>query len=87
MSVLISFVRKLLVQGENIVGQMKRKSLNVLAAALVAKKFSPSGEQIFGGNDIMVDMTRPHFPLSLSLSLSRFRLDFESDQRGIFDLG
>ena len=47
---------------------MKRKSLDVFAAALVTKKFSPSGEQIFGGNDIMIDMTRPHSPpLSLSL--------------------
>ena len=44
---------------------MKRKSLDVLAAALVAEKFAPCGEQIFRGNDIMVDMMRPHFPLSL----------------------
>jgi len=56
-------------QRENVIGQVKRKSFDVLAAALVTKKFSPCGEQIFDGNDIMVDMTRPHFPLSLSLSL------------------
>lgn len=81
--VLISFIGEFAMQRQNIVGQMKRKSFDVLAAALIAKKFSPCGEQIFDGNDIMIDMTRPHFPLSLS----RFRLDFESDQRGIFDLG
>lgn len=64
MSVLISFVDEFAVQSEDIVGQMKRKSFDVFAAALITKKFSPRGEQIFDGNDIMIDMMRPHFPLS-----------------------
>ena len=82
-TVLIGFVSKFAVQGEDIVDQMNRKSFDVLSATLIAEKFTPRGEQIFRRNDIMVDMTRPHFPLSLS----RFRFDFESDQRGILDLG
>jgi hypothetical protein len=68
--VLICFVRELLVQAENVVGQMKRKSLDVFTSTLVTKKFTPRSEQIFYGDDIMVDVTRPHSSLSLSLSLS-----------------
>ncbi len=83
--VLISFIDKLLMQCPNIVGQMKRKSFDVFTAALVTKEFTPGDQQIFHGNGIVVDMARP--PFTLSLSLSQFRLDFESDQRGIFDLG
>ena len=79
----VCIVHELAMQCKNIVGQMEQKTLDVLAFALIPEEFSPSGEQVFHGNDIIIDMTGPHFPLSLS----RFRLDFESDQRGIFDLG
>ena len=64
-SVSVCLVRELAVQSEYIIGQMKRKSLNVFAAALVFQKFLPRREQIVDGNNIMIDMTRPHFPLSL----------------------
>jgi len=80
--VTVRLIEKVAMQRENMVGQVKRISLDVFAAALVTKKFTPRSEQIFYGDDIMVDVTRPHS----SLSLSQFRLDFESDQRGVFDL-
>ena len=35
-SVLVSLIKELAVQGEDIVGQMKRKSFNVFAAALIS---------------------------------------------------
>ena len=44
MSVLISFIKELAVQGEDIVGQMKRKSFDVFAATLISEKFAPRGE-------------------------------------------
>ena len=37
-SVLISFIKELAVQGEDIVGQMKRKSFDVFAARLISEK-------------------------------------------------
>lgn len=35
-SVLVSFIKELAVQGEDIVGQMKRKSFNVFASTLIS---------------------------------------------------
>ena len=41
---LIGFVEKLAVQSENIISQMKRKTFDVFATALISKKFAPRGE-------------------------------------------
>ena len=43
-SVLVSLIKELAVQGEDIVGQMKRKSFDVFAARLISEKFAPRGE-------------------------------------------
>jgi hypothetical protein len=67
--VTVRLIEKVAMQRENMVGQVKRISLDVFAAALVTKKFTPRSEQIFYGDDIMVDVTRPHSSLSLSLSI------------------
>ena len=42
--VLIGFVEKLAVQSENIISQMKRKTFDVFATALISKRFAPRGE-------------------------------------------
>jgi hypothetical protein len=41
---LVSFIKELAVQGEDIVGQMKRKSFDVFATTLISEKFAPRSE-------------------------------------------
>lgn len=64
----VGLVGQFAIKRENVVHESGRKLLDIFAAALVFQKFAPCREQIVDGNDIMIDMTRPHFPLSLSLS-------------------
>ena len=42
--VLVSLIKDLAVQSEDIISQMKRKSFDVFATALISKKFAPRGE-------------------------------------------
>ena len=43
-SVLVSLIKELAVQSENIISQMKRKTFDVFATALISKRFAPRGE-------------------------------------------
>ena len=82
-AVSVGFILKLAMQRENIAHKIQKKRRHILALPLAAQKFAPRGKQIFHGNDIMVNMARPHLSLSLSLSLSiKPRFSFES-KRGI----
>ena len=66
----IGFIREFPVKREDITRKIQRKFGDVFAPPFAAQKFAPRGKQIFHGNDIIENMIRPPFTLSLSLSLS-----------------
>ena len=63
----IRLICKIAIKSKNIVHESGRKFLDIFAAALIFQKLAPRSEQVIDGYDIMVDMTRPHSTLSLSL--------------------
>ena len=83
-SMLIDSLCKFFVKTEDIIHKPYWKSSNIVAFLFSYQKFLPWNKQIFYGNDTIIDMAR--LDSSLSLSLSQWRLDFESCQRGISDL-
>lgn len=66
-SVTVGFIGKLAVKREDVARKIQGKNCDIFALPLSAQKFAPRGKQIFHGNDIMVNMARPHSSLSLSL--------------------